>query len=73
LGGRLNAVPVVAGTPSAGYNADFDKMQENGYWWSYSSSYEAWSLSYDDDALSRIETNDREMGYSVRCVRDEVF
>ncbi len=68
LGGRLNAVP--ASDSPKGYNAVFDDLTEKGYWWSNSGYYEAWSLNDDDAALHRIETTDREMGYSVRCVRD---
>lgn len=69
-GGQLNCVPVVAGSPSAGYNSvEFADRNKKGYWWSALSG-DAWSLSYDDAKLHRLNDIDHQRGFSVRCVRD---
>lgn len=70
LGGRLNAVPVTQGDLSAGYDpVSYDNMGQKGYWWG-SLAGEAWSLDYDDTKLVRLENQYRELGFSVRCVKD---
>ena len=55
------------------YNGNFYNVGYFGYWWSASESYEsnAWGrkLSYSSTNLVRYNLN-KNLGFSVRCVRD---
>ena len=61
----------------AGYrnnNGNFNNIGNNGNWWSATenNSNNAWNrnLNYNNTKFNRNNNNNKENGFSVRCVRD---
>jgi hypothetical protein len=57
------------------YNGDYSFIGYYGYWWSsteYETSYAWYRLLYLNDGNAFRNFNNKENGFSVRCLRDEI-
>jgi uncharacterized protein (TIGR02145 family) len=74
--GATNEIDFTAlpGGGRSGSTGSFDYIRDYGYWWSsteYASIY-LWSrkMNYDDISVSRSNNQGKNMGFSVRCIKN---